>query len=44
MGEVENFLSSIPGIGEDIISILHRGQSSIKTFFTPGMLFEALGF
>ena len=44
MSEVENFLSSVPGIGENIISILHRSQSSLKTFFTPGMLFEALGF
>ena len=43
MSEIENFLSSVR-IGEDIISILRRSQSSLKTFFTPGMLFEALGF
>ena len=44
MSEVENLLRSIPGIGEDIMTMVQRGHSSLKTFFTPGMLFEALGF
>lgn len=42
--ELENLLTSIPGIGNDLFSVLQRGHSSIKSFFTPGMLFEALGF
>lgn len=44
MTEIENFLSSVPSIGEDILGVLQRGHSSLKTFFTPGMLFEALEF
>ena len=44
MSEVENLLRSIPSIGEDIMTMVQRGHSSLKTFFTPGMLFEALGF
>ncbi len=42
--EVEGFLRSIPGIGEDMFEVARRSKSSFKTFFTPGILFEALRF
>ena len=41
--EIERFLSSLPG-GENIIHIVKRSEDSIKTLFTPGMLFLALRF
>jgi 1-deoxy-D-xylulose-5-phosphate synthase len=40
--EVTAFLKSIPGIGENIVNIVKRSEESLKGFFTPGMLFEAL--
>ncbi len=42
--ELENFIKSIPGVGEDILKILKKGEDSIITFLTPGMLFEAFKF
>lgn len=42
--EVADFLQSVPGVGEDMLSIARRGKKSFKTFFTPGILFEALHF
>jgi 1-deoxy-D-xylulose-5-phosphate synthase len=42
--EVESFLQSIPGIGEDLTEIARRSKHSFKNFFTPGILFEALRF
>jgi len=41
--EIERFLSSLPG-GENIIHIVKKSEDSIKTLFTPGMLFLALRF
>lgn len=38
------FLRSIPHIGEDLALYAQRGEWSFKSFFTPGMLFEALHF
>ena len=42
--EVETFLTSIPGIGDDLMEIARRSKHSFKNFFTPGILFEALRF
>jgi 1-deoxy-D-xylulose-5-phosphate synthase len=42
--EVESILTSIPGIGDDLMEIARRSKHSFKNFFTPGMLFEALRF
>jgi 1-deoxy-D-xylulose-5-phosphate synthase len=42
--EVEGLLSSIPGIGGNILQLVKRGEDSFMSFFTPGMLFEALKF
>ncbi len=42
--QIENFFNSFPGIGPNILQLIKRSEDSIKTFFTPGMLFEALKF
>ncbi len=42
--DVATLLTSIPGIGEDILQLAKRGEDSLMTFLTPGMLFEALKF
>ncbi len=42
--ELHNFLASIPGVGENILNLVHRSEDSFITFFTPGMLFEAFKF
>jgi 1-deoxy-D-xylulose-5-phosphate synthase len=42
--EVENLLRSIPSLGPNIIQILKRSEDSLVSFFTPGMLFQALDF
>lgn len=42
--EVEGYLRSIPEVGEEILRRVKSGKCSLKNFFTPGMLFEALGF
>ncbi len=42
--EVEGFLESIPGIGQDLRDLAKKSQHSLKGFFTPGMLFEAFRF
>jgi 1-deoxy-D-xylulose-5-phosphate synthase len=42
--QVENLLRSFPGIGGDLVAWAKKGEESFKTFFTPGMLFEALKF
>ena len=42
--ELENFLKSIPGVGENILTFFRRSEDSFLTFFTPGMLFEAFKF
>ena len=42
--DVASVLGSIPGIGEDILQLARRGEDSLMSFFTPGMLFEALKF
>ncbi|MFT4301336.1 MAG: 1-deoxy-D-xylulose-5-phosphate synthase [Desulfovibrio sp.] len=42
--EVLNFLRSIPRIGQKLAVYAMRGEWSFKSFFTPGMLFEAFRF
>lgn len=42
--EVKEWLKTIPGIGEDVADYVHRTHRSLKTVFTPGMLFEAFRF
>jgi len=42
--EVKAILKTIPGIGDDMATYIHRAHRSLKTVFTPGMLFEALRF
>ncbi|MDP2848572.1 MAG: 1-deoxy-D-xylulose-5-phosphate synthase [Humidesulfovibrio sp.] len=42
--EFESWLASIPRIGKDLAMFARRSEDSLKTFFTPGMLFEAFRF
>ncbi|MDR3554090.1 MAG: 1-deoxy-D-xylulose-5-phosphate synthase [Syntrophobacteraceae bacterium] len=42
--EMEDFLNSVPGIGPNILQVLRRSVDSLISFFTPGMLFQALEF
>ncbi|MBQ7457010.1 MAG: 1-deoxy-D-xylulose-5-phosphate synthase [Desulfovibrio sp.] len=42
--DILRFLRSIPHIGENLALYAERGEGSFKSFFTPGMLFEALHF
>ncbi|MGC9195836.1 MAG: 1-deoxy-D-xylulose-5-phosphate synthase [Syntrophobacteraceae bacterium] len=42
--EMEDFLNSIPGVGPNILQVLRRSVDSLISFFTPGMLFQALEF
>lgn len=42
--ELKNILKSFSNVGENIFQILKRSEESFKSFFTPGMLFEALKF
>jgi len=41
---IEERLTALPNVGENILSILKRSEESFKSFFTPGMLFEAFKF
>ncbi|MFQ5901395.1 MAG: 1-deoxy-D-xylulose-5-phosphate synthase [Thermodesulfobacteriota bacterium] len=42
--EFKSLLHSIPKIGDGMISLARRAEDSLISFFTPGMLFEGLGF
>ncbi len=42
--DVETVLGSVPGIGEEMLNYAKRSEHSLKSFFTPGMLFEAFQF
>jgi 1-deoxy-D-xylulose-5-phosphate synthase len=42
--QLEQLLRSMPGIGEDLVAWARKSEDSLITFFTPGMLFEALKF
>ena len=41
---IEDSLMSLSSMGENILTILRKSEESLKAFFTPGMLFEALKF
>ncbi|HPX61863.1 MAG TPA: 1-deoxy-D-xylulose-5-phosphate synthase [Deltaproteobacteria bacterium] len=41
--EMQGLLSHIPAIGSDILHFARRAENSLKSFLTPGALFEALG-
>ncbi|MBW1782052.1 MAG: 1-deoxy-D-xylulose-5-phosphate synthase [Deltaproteobacteria bacterium] len=42
--DLENFIKSLPGVGENILSLVRKSEDSFITFFTPGMMFEAFKF
>jgi 1-deoxy-D-xylulose-5-phosphate synthase len=42
--DMEHFLKSFSNVGENILQVLKKSEGSFKSFFTPGMLFEALKF
>lgn len=42
--ETEHILGSFPGFGKELVALAKRAEDSLKTFFTPGMLFEGFGF
>jgi len=42
--EVQNFLRTVPGIGENIIQLVRRSEESFRGFISPSFLFEAFGF
>ena len=42
--ETENFLDSVPRIGKDLRRFAKKVEESVKSFLTPGMLFEAFDF
>ena len=43
MGNVEQSLMRIPGIGKELTTILKKSKDSIKQLFVPGMYFEDMG-
>jgi len=42
--EIGEFLKSVPRFGDDIYQFAKRTEDTLKTFVTPGMLFEAFNF
>lgn len=42
--DVESWLQSIPGIGDEMVEYARRSEHSLKSLFTPGILFEAFQF
>ncbi|MFV0436142.1 MAG: 1-deoxy-D-xylulose-5-phosphate synthase [Desulfopila sp.] len=38
---LEERLTALSNVGENILSVLKKSEESFKSFFTPGMLFEA---
>jgi len=42
--EAESIMRQIPRIGDDLADYARRSEDSLKSFFTPGMLFEAFRF
>ncbi len=41
---IEDKLNSLSNVGENILNVLKKSEESFKSFFTPGMLFEAFKF
>jgi 1-deoxy-D-xylulose-5-phosphate synthase len=42
--DLKNWLQNLPLIGEELLNYARRSEDSLKSFFTPGMLFEAFKF
>jgi len=42
--EVQEFLKTVPGVGENIIQLVKRSEGSFRGFFSPSLLFEAFKF
>ncbi|GBE15939.1 MAG TPA: 1-deoxy-D-xylulose-5-phosphate synthase [Proteobacteria bacterium] len=42
--ETENFLKSIPKVGESFLQVAKKAEESFKSLIYPGMLFEELGY
>lgn len=42
--ETENFLKSIPKVGEPFLQVAKRAEESFKSLIYPGMVFEELGY
>jgi 1-deoxy-D-xylulose-5-phosphate synthase len=42
--EMQGVLKNIPSFGTDILQFARRAENSLKSFLTPGSLFDALGF
>ncbi|MDA8125990.1 MAG: 1-deoxy-D-xylulose-5-phosphate synthase [Deltaproteobacteria bacterium] len=42
--QVKAFLKSVPGVGAQMLKFSRQLEESLKTFFTPGAIFEELGF
>lgn len=42
--DLENFIGSLPGVGENILNLARKSEDSFIAFFTPGMMFEAFKF
>jgi len=42
--DLKNWLQNVPLIGEEILNYARRSEDSLKSCFTPGMLFEAFKF
>ncbi len=42
--DLENFIKSLPGVGDNILNFARKSEDSFLAFFTPGMMFEAFKF
>jgi len=42
--QMEAWMRQVPRIGDDLANYARLSESSLKTFFTPGMIFEAFKF
>ncbi len=43
-GDVKQFLRGIPNVGEQMVKLSRQAEEALKSFLTPGALFEELGF
>lgn len=42
--DLEKFLEGLDSVGRGVLQVAKRAEESLKSLFTPGMLFEAFGF
>ncbi|MGM0423659.1 MAG: 1-deoxy-D-xylulose-5-phosphate synthase [Thermodesulfobacteriota bacterium] len=42
--DLKSWLRQVPRIGDELLNYARRSEESLKSFFTPGMLFEAFKF